>query len=130
MWLDDTEIGCWKTTKKLYGKNYPWPISELLLYWRRRELASELLRSSHSTLLSLRNEAVESVRLLSEILAGQDYFGGSRPGYVDAIAFGLFAVALTLLPITNELRSMLETCSNLRSHVSRIRREFHDSNLK
>ena len=78
------------------------------------------------TLSQVMAEAVEAVRLLSELLSNQDYFGGSRPAFVDAIAFGLMAVAIASLPPSNELRSMIETCTNLRSFVSRMRREYCD----
>ncbi len=112
-------------TKKLYGKGCPWPVSELIVYRRRQQMHRELL-PSHITIAQLMSEAVEAVRLLSEILTNQDYFGGSRPAYVDAVAFGLMAVAIASLPPSNELRSMIETCTNLRSFVSRMRREYCD----
>ena len=49
-----------------------------------------------------------------------------RPGYVDAVAYGLLAVALVILPPSHELRTMIETCSSLRSFIGRIRREYFD----
>lgn len=117
-------------TKKLYSKACPWPVGEWIVYRRRQQLRQELL-PTHITISQILSEAVDAVRLLSEILANQDYFSGSRPAFVDAIAFGLMAVAIASLPPSNELRSMIETCTNLRSFVSRMRREYCDpSNLK
>lgn len=88
----------------------------------------------------MKSEALESLKILSEHLGDQEYFGHpdglkmpkrrnprkDGPGYCDAVAYGLFAVALVILPASHELRTMIETCSRLRAFVGRIRREFFD----
>lgn len=67
------------------------------------------------------------MRTLSELLGGSEYFGGGRPAHIDAVAYGLLAVALVILAPSHELRLMIETCSNLRSLVGRLRREYFDN---
>lgn len=49
-----------------------------------------------------------------------------RPGFVDAVAYGILAVALVCLPPGHILRVMIETCTNLRSYIGRIRRGYFD----
>lgn len=86
------------------------------------------------------SSALEALRTLSELLGDREYFGHpvarksckpsdderGGPGYCDALAYGLFAVALVILPPCHELRTMIETCSSLRAFVGRIRRELFD----
>lgn len=72
------------------------------------------------------SRALGALKELSDALGNLEYFAGPRAGYVDAVAYGLFAVALVVLPPSHELRTMIETCTRLRAFVGRMRRALFD----
>jgi len=66
-------------TRCNYGRAYPWPICEYLLWKRRRELSREVFSKDGEAvdLSQLKGAALESLRRLSDLLGGDLFFSRS-----------------------------------------------------
>ena len=67
-------------THRIYGRAYPWPICEYLLWKRRRELSREVFSKDGEAidLNQLKGVALSSLRRLSELLGGDLFFSRSK----------------------------------------------------
>lgn len=81
---------CWfeppmaERTYRHYGRAYPWPISEWLLWGKRRQVRREAFPAENQSLepaqqlATLKADALDRLRTLSEMLGSRDYFSGHR----------------------------------------------------
>lgn len=127
-WNDDVTLN--EVTVPRYSSVYPWPLSTILSWQKRRSVCKKL--SALNWLTKSLDEVYQQVdnccQALSERLENQRYFFNNKPTELDALVFGhLFAILTTPLPDAR-LANIVRQYKNLIDLCQQIDKEFFDGN--
>lgn len=109
-------------TQPRYSSVYPWPLSAVLTYMKRRGVKKNLnmLGWGERTIDEVYAEVNTCCLALSQRLDNQNYFFGNSPCELDALVFGhLYTLIVTLLPdvrlaaIVYEYPSLIDLCRRI-----------------
>ncbi|KAF6025642.1 hypothetical protein EB796_015893 [Bugula neritina] len=123
-WNDSTVAN--EVTKPRYGSTYPWPLCQIIPYFKQKEMMKIL--SAQGWCDISQSEVCERVRrccqALSVKLGNQQFFFGDQVTPLDALVFGhLFAIVTTVLP-NNLLSSVIQDFDNLQELLRRINETY------
>lgn len=120
-----------EVTYKRYGSVYPWPLSSIQCWRKRRQVINKLNVFNWASYTN--EQVVKKVRkccvTLTEKLGKNEYFYGDSPTELDALVFGhIFTILTTHLPnsdlqnlIKNNFRSLVEFCDRIEKDYFRRR---------
>uniref|UniRef100_A0A1I7ZVZ3 GST_C_6 domain-containing protein n=1 Tax=Steinernema glaseri TaxID=37863 RepID=A0A1I7ZVZ3_9BILA len=123
-WFDKATYD--QVTKQRYGMVYLWPLRHVLPPLKRREIYNYLdgMQWLDKTPGQLMDAADRVFRSLSVMLGSKDYFMGSQPTELDALAFGhLYTILTTELP-NMDLAELVRKHDNLVKFCKKIDHEF------
>ncbi|KAK0416154.1 hypothetical protein QR680_012319 [Steinernema hermaphroditum] len=123
-WFDKATYD--QVTKPRYGTVYLWPLRHVLPPLKRREISSYLegLQWREKSAEQLKEAADRTFKSLSVMLGSKEYFMGSQPTELDALAFGhLYTILTTELP-NMDLAELVRKYDNLVKFVKKIDLEF------
>ncbi|KAI9137442.1 hypothetical protein BKA69DRAFT_895518 [Paraphysoderma sedebokerense] len=110
-----------QSTKKLYGRNYPWPLNELITWNVRRKMSSLLEKRFNAVLADdIYNDASTALEALSTKLGDRQYFFNDSPTFVDALLFSHLHTILSVSLPTNKLRNLVLERENLVNYARKI----------
>ncbi|TKR88525.1 hypothetical protein L596_012757 [Steinernema carpocapsae] len=124
VWFDNATYD--QVTRSRYGTVYLWPLCSILPTLKRQEIGSylERLQWRHRTPQELLESAERVFRALSVMLGNKEFFMGTQPTELDALAFGhLYTILTTELP-NMELGQSLRKYENLIDFCKKIDLEF------
>jgi len=126
-WIDDGVYN--NLTKPRYGSPYNFPLRGLVPWITRRKVKAQLgaLKWAQRNSTEVFREVETCLMALSERLGDSEYFFGSSPTELDALAFGyLFTMITTPLfgPDSNQLGTLVKQQANLVRFCQRLEREF------
>jgi len=129
-WLTDEG---YNVTYERYGSVYPWPLNKVLPYKKRRAVTVQLRDWSHKSVDEVVDEVNTCCNALSERLADNEFFFGSKPTELDALVFGhLFALvsAHNMCPGATQLVKLVNSFDNLRRFCTNIEKRYFAGALR
>lgn len=120
-------------TSKRYGSVHPWPLSFILPRRKKSEMLTHLKAigwgKDDKSLTKIEEEVKRCCTALTEKLADQKFFFGSRPTELDAVVFGhLYTILTTTLP-DNRLAAAVQKHPNLVKFCRNVEREYFGKNV-